>query len=226
MHVVLQHILHLYRTEGSKSHMQRHISQRYAFFLNLRKQLRCEVKPCGGRRSRTVVPGVNGLIPRLVLQPVRDIRGKRHLSEAVQNLLKDSLIGKTDQAVSLLHNLKHLSPKQAVPEDNPCPRLHLFSRLYQGFPYIVLPPFQKKHLYGRFRVLLHSKEPCRNYTGIVQHKTVARTQIIRKITESFMPDLPGFFVHDQEPGGRSVVKGILGDELRGKFIIKIRSLKL
>lgn len=47
---------------------------------------------------------------------MRDIRRQRHLSELIEDFLKNALILKPDQAVALVHNLLHLGVQKSAAE--------------------------------------------------------------------------------------------------------------
>lgn len=63
-----------------------------------------------------LVLGIYRLITVLILELMRDIRRQRHLSELIEDFLKNALILKPDQAVALVHNLLHLGVQKSVAE--------------------------------------------------------------------------------------------------------------
>ena len=67
------------------------------------------MQTCGRCCRRSVIFGIDRLIAVLILEFVCDIRRQGHLSQLVQDLLKDSFIGETDQAVALIHNIDDLA---------------------------------------------------------------------------------------------------------------------
>ena len=141
VHRMIQHVFLFHRPERAKSDVKRNLRDRHALVTDFLQQLLRKMQAGRGRRSRTVKLGVNGLIPLSVFQFMGDIGRQGHLSQTVQNLLKNSFIGEPNQPVSFLHNLFHLRGQDAVPEGQLRARANLLSRLYQRLPEILLDPF-------------------------------------------------------------------------------------
>ena len=79
------------------------------------------MKPRRRRGRGAVVLGVDGLVAVFVLQFVRDIRRQGHFAEPVQDLLEDSLVFETNEAVSFIDDVRDLAGKNALAEDDPRP---------------------------------------------------------------------------------------------------------
>ena len=65
--MVLQHILHLHRTERAKSYMQRHMGNLHTHVLNLGQKLFREMQSCCRSCRGAVMLCVYGLVTVLVL---------------------------------------------------------------------------------------------------------------------------------------------------------------
>ncbi len=107
--MVFLHCLGLHRAEGAKPHMERHLGDRNAFFLDFLQKLRRKMQPRRGRSRRTVILGINCLIAVFILQLVGNVRRQGHLPQPVKDFLKNPLIGEADPAVAILHHIQHLA---------------------------------------------------------------------------------------------------------------------
>ena len=143
VHMVLQDIVHLHRPEGAKSHMKGDAGNVHSLALYLLQKLRRKVQSCRGGCRRPAVLCVDCLVAVLVLQLVSDIGRQGHLSQLVQYLLKDAVVGKPHKTVALLHHINDLSYQKTLPKADPGTRLRLFPRLHQRLPDIILFPFQQ-----------------------------------------------------------------------------------
>ena len=173
MHVMLQYILHLHRTEGSKSHMEGHSGNLHSLCLNLLQQFIGEMKT--GRRCsrRTVMLCIDGLITVLILQHMGNVGGQRHLAQLIQHFLKNALVFELNQSISLLDHIHYRSNQFSVTEGNYRARLCFLSGLHQGLPDIIFLSFQQKHLDACTGPFLHSVESGRNHSGVIDHQTVS-----------------------------------------------------
>ena len=114
MHVVIQNILLLHRSEGSESDVKCYMRDLYSLCLDLLKKLCCKMQSGGRCCRRTVMLCINCLIPVLILKLVCDIWWERHLSQLVKNLLEYSIELKSDESVALLNYINDLTHKFAL----------------------------------------------------------------------------------------------------------------
>lgn len=109
MHVMFQYIFHLDRTESTKAHMKSDTGDLHAAVLNFFQQLLCKMQSGCRRCRRALVLCLNGLITVFILKLMGNVGRQRHLTKLIQNLLKNTVIGKLDQTVSLIYNIQHRS---------------------------------------------------------------------------------------------------------------------
>ena len=67
------------------------------------------MKPCRRCSRRSLIFRIYSLITVFILQFVSDIRRQRHLSQLIQNFLKDTFIMELDQTVSFVYYIDDLS---------------------------------------------------------------------------------------------------------------------
>ena len=106
MHMMLQYVLFLYRSESSQSHMQCHISDLNAFVRNLLQQFLRKMQSRRRCCCGAFIFGINGLITILILQLMGYVRRQGHLSQLVQHFFKNTLIFKTYQTITFFHSLQ------------------------------------------------------------------------------------------------------------------------
>ena len=126
-------------------------------------------------RRGTVILCIHRLVAVLVLQLVCDVRRQRHLSELIQNLLKNPFVMELDQAVALLHNVNDLAGQKSLAEIDSGSDLAFFSRFDQGLPDIVFFSLEQKNLDLCLSAFLHAIQSGRNYFCIVDDKVVTRS---------------------------------------------------
>ncbi|CDD35231.1 unknown [Roseburia sp. CAG:309] len=139
--MMLCHIVHFYRSECTKPHMQRNIGNDHAFFLQFFEQFIGKMKSGCRRSRRSVVFGIHGLIPVFIFQFMGNIRWKRHLSKLIQNFLENSLVGKPDQTVSVLQHIDDLAFQKSFSKRNTGTGPRLFPGFYQCFPDVIFFSF-------------------------------------------------------------------------------------
>lgn len=126
-------------------------------------------------RRGTVILCIHRLVTVFVLQLVCDVRRQRHLSELIQNLLKNPFVMELDQAVALLHNVNDLAGQKSLAEIDSGSDLAFFSRFDQGLPDIVFFSLEQKNLDLCLSAFLHAIQSGRNYFCIVDDKAVTRS---------------------------------------------------
>ena len=157
------------------------------------------MQPRCRRCRRTGMLCVYGLIAVFILQLVRDIRRKWHLSQLIQDFFKNPLIFESDQTVSFFYHPDHFRFQKPVSKNQTCSRFHLSSRLHQCFPDIILFPFQKKYFHLCTGSFLLSDQTRRNNLCIIDHKAVSRVQVVYDFTENMVLRLTGFLIQNQKP---------------------------
>ena len=126
-------------------------------------------------RRGTVILCIHRLVAVFVLQLVCDVRRQRHLSELIQNLLKNPFVMELDQAVALLHNVNDLAGQKSLAKIDSGSDLAFFSRFDQGLPDIVFFSLEQKNLDLCLSAFLHAIQSGRNYFCIVDDKAVTRS---------------------------------------------------
>ena len=91
--------------------------------------------------GRSIVLCIHRLITVFVLELVMDVRRQRHLSQFIQDFLKNPLILKTDQTVSFVNHIDHLTDQQPFAKTDSCTDTTFLPRFYQRFPDIILSSF-------------------------------------------------------------------------------------
>ena len=198
MHMMLKYIVRLNGSECTQSHMKSHISCINTLFLKLLKKFGRKMKSCRGCRSRTVVFGVNGLVPVPVLKLMGYIRRKRHLPEPVQNFLKNSIVTKLYKPVALFKHFHYLTLKKSVTEAYLRSRPELFTRLDKSLPHIIRKAFEQKDLNMRSCIILDTEKPCGYDPCIVKYQTVTAVDMFTDVSENVMSHASAFLIKQQK----------------------------
>ena len=109
MHMMLQNVFCLYRTERSKSDMQRDTGNFNTLLLYPFQQFFCKMKTRCRCRCRTFMLCINGLVTVLILQTVCDIRWKRHLTQFIEYFFKNTVISELYHTIAFFYNIHNLS---------------------------------------------------------------------------------------------------------------------
>ena len=224
VHLMLAHVFLLHRTEGAKADVQQHRHDFDPFLPDLLQQLRGEVQTGGRRGGAALFPGIDRLIALPILQAFVNVGRQGHLTQPIQNFLKNALIMETHQPRALRGTIHDFRPKQPVAEAAPGSRGQTAARAHQRFPKVFFQPLEQQNLHWHVGFFLFSQQPGRNDPGVVDHHHVARIQepgqivkvqvlhgMIRPIIHQQAAVIPGF-------------DGGLSDQLFRKEIVKIRSL--
>ena len=103
-----------------------------------------------------------------------DVGRQGHLAQAVQNLLEYPIVGETDLAVTLVHDVDDFAGQEAAAKDNALADPRLFARLDERLPDVAGLAAQKQHLHGAAGPLSLTHEPRRDDLGVVDHQAVLR----------------------------------------------------
>ena len=228
MHVVLLDFVGFDRPERSEPHMQGNMSDVHAHLLNFLKQFFRKMKPRRRRRRRPLIFCVDRVVARFILQLVVDIGRQRHLTQGIQHLLEDALVGEPDKSVAFLQDIhdfpdegRFFSRPVRAAEEDPAADAAFFTRLYQGFPGIRALTDEEQDLNLAETPLPYAVETRRNDLCIVDDQGVSRFKEGGDIPEASVRNLAGFPVQVHETRGGPVEKRILCDQLLRKIIIKI-----
>ena len=224
VHVMLRHIIHLDRAEGSKSYMKRDIGQIDSLVLNLFQKLLGKMKPCRRRCRASVKLRIHCLVHVRIFQLVCDVRRQRHLTEPVQHLLKNSIIIKLHQTISIVQNIHDFCGQRAVAKGHSRSRAKLLAGTHQCLPDIILTPLQQKNFRICAGSLLGSEESCRNHSGVVQNQRLSRLQVINNVMENLMLQLTGIPVNAEHSAAVPLLIGILRNQFLWQVKIIIRGL--
>ena len=100
----------------------------------IHKRLR-KMESCRRRCCRAFLSAVNRLVTLRILQCLMNVRWKRHRSQTIQNLFKDSLIGEFYNSSAEIRMFKHLAG-QFMTKRNHRADAHFFAGLHKNFPSI------------------------------------------------------------------------------------------
>jgi hypothetical protein len=166
------------RPEGVEPDVEGH-----ALDVELLQQLRREVEPCGGRRRRARVARVDGLVALGLVEALGDVGRERHL--AVRLSVQAQPPAPLAERLEQLHRpetLAGLEPPRGARET---------------FPDVHLETLDQEHL-CLSPGLPPQPQPGRDDPRVVHHDELAG-QLLRKLEEPAMPDLPGRAVVDEQP---------------------------
>ncbi len=179
----------------------------------------------GGGGGAAPGHGIDGLIPLLVRQTLRDVGRQRHLPRTVQHLLEDAVI----------EELHPLAPVHGgVPQDlhgqlrrHLIDRAHLgpFGGLAEALPGIPLQPAQEQKLHGAAGLGPMADQTGGDDPGIVPHQHVPGVQVLEHVREHPVGDGPVAPVVDEEPGLAPHGGRGLGDQLLGQVVVKVARLQ-
>ena len=180
----------------------------------------------GGGGGAALFPGIDRLIPFPILQTLVNVGRQRHLSQPVQNFLKNTLIMKTHQPRTLRGPIHDLRPKKAVAEAAPCSRSQPAARTHQRFPQVFFQPLQQQDFHRHMGFFLLPQQPCGNDARVIDDHHIARIQKAGQVVKMQM--LNGTIrpvIHQQA----TVIPGLhrsLGDQFFRKIVVKIRGLHI
>ena len=225
VHIMVRDLFLLHGTEGAKAYMQGDKTNGYAPLFCLCHQFLGKVKARGRGGSRAIDPGVNGLIPFLVLKLRFDIRGQRHAAQPFQYLQEDPLVGETDKAIASLHLLDDLPGKFAVSKGDLGSGAQLLPGTYQAFPDIIAPVDQQQNLAGAphrsVTVNPAPQEPGRQNAGVIHNEAVSRIEQGRQFIKVTVLPLASYLVQHKETGAVPLLKRCLRNQFLREVKIKI-----
>ena len=91
------------------------------------------------------LPGIDGLIPLLVLELLLDVGGQGHFPKALQHLQENPLVLEADQTVSVRLLPDHLGGQGPVAKVHPGPGPQLPPRADQALPDMFALVSQQQH---------------------------------------------------------------------------------
>ena len=201
--------------------MQRDVGDLHALLLHGLQQLLGPVETGGRGRRRAVVLCIDGIVACFFLQLMMDVWWDRHLAEAVEHLLPDTLELEADDTVSVIDGVDDLALQQALAELDARTVPKLLARLDETLPVGRAEATQKQYLDMCAGTGLLAMETCRNNLRVIDHEAVALMKIIDDIIKMTVVDLAGEAVHHQKPAVRALLERILRDQLLRQVIIKV-----
>ena len=176
MHMMLFHIIYLYRTEGSQTYMQGYMGNIHTFRFDGFQKFRSKMQSGCRCRCGTEFLGVNRLVTLLVFQFFVDVRRKRHLSDFFQCSVKVSLAGKLHDAVSVRLYFYHFADQSSAAKGKLHADLCFFSGTANDFPEL-LPFLLQEQKFNKGTVIYFlSIQTCRQNTGVIHDKQITRLQ--------------------------------------------------
>ena len=212
VHHVIGDIFFLDGTKRAKPDVKHHRSNGNSLFSDLIKKLGCKVKSRGRSCGRAFLSCIDRLVTVLVLQPLRNIRRQWHHSNLMQDLVNVcialTVIGKTDDAVSLLDHVNDLSVKLSLAKLQLHSDARALSWLYQALPRVGFSLSQKEKLDQSLLSSAHVSVNTRgDDLGIIDHQdeyfewvdTPEEADVILTFIQSPISD--GYNKADRENGG-------------------------
>ena len=221
VHLVFGHIIHLYRSEGTQAHMERHIGDVNTFLPDAFHQLLGEVQPCGRSCGGTQLVTVDSLIALLVLQLLGDVRGKRHLSYFIERGEKAFVTVKIHHAVAVVLYSRDRRRQQTVPKGKVCSLARLFARLAECFPAVTADLTEQQKFHPRARFVLYAVNPGGQHARIVGDNQITLVEIIDDIAEAAVLHASAASVKNQQTRAVARFNGSLRYQLFGQVVVKI-----
>ena len=106
---MLFYIIYFNRAESSKTYVKSYMGNIYALGFHLFQKFFGEMQTCCRSCCGTLILCINSLVAILILLFMSDIWRQRHLSQLVQNLLKNAFIMELDQTVAFVHHVDDLA---------------------------------------------------------------------------------------------------------------------
>ena len=180
------------------------------------------MQPSRGGGGAAELLGIDGLVLALVFELFGDVGRQRHFAERVELFVQRlGIIGKGDELVALGQRFVHGGRQAAVAERKPRARLHAAARAGQTLPGVAVHLAQQQHFAHGAGGHLGADEPRGQHLGIVEHKHVARFEIIGQVAENFVLDGIVLPRKDHQPGAVARVGGFLGDEFFGQVVPEV-----
>ena len=220
VHMVFQNLLRLHRAEGAKPNMEGDKGRIHALCPDGIQQLLRKVQTGSGGCGRANLPGIDGLIPLLILQFCLDVGRQRHFSQPLQHFQKNSGIVEFHHPVSILLYGSDGGSQFPISKNHFAAHLHFPAGLAKALPAAVSQIPKQQHLHGAAGGSVTQKS-CRQNPGIVHHQTVAGVQVVDDIIKMLMLPLPCFPVQAQQTGGVPFFQRCLGNQLLRQVIVKI-----
>ena len=119
------------------------------------------------RRRTALVRRIDRLVAVLIFQLMVDVGRQRHLSEFIQDFLKDALVGEAHKAIAVLGLSHNLADEFPLAEADLRSDGALSAGLHQGLPGSVLFSREEQNLHLGSRAHLFADEARRDYLRVV-----------------------------------------------------------
>ena len=230
VHQMLLDPLYLNGTEGAKPDVKRYLTVAHALFSDCPKQLRRKMQSRRRRGGRALLLGIDRLIAVAACRSCRDIRGQWHFPDRVKHRINAvearRIIGEPNDAVSAIHNVKHLGCEKPVSEEEAIADARALPGTHERLPGAVFVHFQKQKLDGSTAFLGHAEQARRNDLGRVDNEHILGAELVYDIRKYQMPPLAAFSVEHQQTRAVPSLGRALRDQLGGKLIVKIRGFQI
>ena len=220
MHLVVENIVLLDRTEGAKPDVQGDVGGVNALIRELSEYVLGEVKPGGGGGGGAGFPAVDRVVSVLILELLGDVGRKRHLTYPVENVEEMPLKGKADHAVAIVNDVQYLGGK-SLGEIHDRAGLQALSGVDEGLPLGQAQPLQQKEFNVAAAAALRAVNTRREHLAVVHDEQVAGAQVLIYIVEVIMGDLSRGAVYCHQPGAVPWLHRGLGDELLRQVVVEI-----
>ena len=230
MHVVIFNLLHPYRLEGARPHVQGDEGRFNPFGTNFLEQRLVEVQTRGRRRHGARLLVVDGLVALLVgvLVGTVDIGGQRHVAYGFQDLKHGAGVQEVDLEQGIVagaHLCLHLLPIGAAIEDKAGAGLGRLGRADMGQHAVLVQDALHQHLQLAAAGLL-AKHARRNDPGVVEHQQVARVELVQHIHKLTVAQGAALTIELQQAAGGALCHRIAGNQLVWQIKMKIGYLHL
>ena len=169
VHFMMLEVVRFDGAESSQPHVELHFGEFHALGFEFVDEPQREMKPRGGRGSRTFLLAINRLITVLVLEFLVNIRRERHFAHAGKNVLENAVENKSDDSSAVVRAGNYLDFEFLVNDENNALSA-LFAGLYKTFPVGEILPFKEQNF--NFAAMLGIRENSRriNLRGVYDQK--------------------------------------------------------
>ena len=173
VHNMVLNILHIYRTEGTQSHMEGDKAKIYTIVFQLLQLFLGKMQTSRRGSSRALLLGIYRLIPLLVCQLFVNIWRQRCFSQSIQNFLKDTLILEFYNTPAKIRMVRNSAGQFITKSDN-LPNLSLPAWLHQGFPGIPINTPQQENLHLATGTIPPAQQSSWHNSGIIHNQGIPR----------------------------------------------------
>ena len=208
VHLVLLNLIHLYRTECSKTNVKCNLSVSNTLCLNFLKQLVGKVQTCGRCGGRALLLCIYGLIIILIFKLLGDIRRQGHISDNVKHLINIliflGIVLEFYGTVATVNNRSNGCTKnvgKVKGGTDLCP----LSGADKCFPLAIFKHTKKQKLHIATCFFGLSEQTCRNNLRGIYNQHILRIKVVNNITEYLVLYASVIFTKDHKTASVTLV---------------------